>query len=110
MAGDHQRTNDVPGGEDERLPLASRLSSSIIYIILPALIILFTILSGQSFFNPNNFQNMAIYASTLLLLVVGSTFVIITAGIDLSVGSVLVFSSVVAAQAMVWLSGTPEQV
>lgn len=110
MAGEHQHTNDVHGGEDERLPLASRLSSSIIYIILPALIILFTILSGQSFFNPNNFQNMAIYASTLLLLVVGSTFVIITAGIDLSVGSVLVFSSVVAAQAMVWLSGTPEQV
>jgi ribose transport system permease protein len=36
--------------------------------------------------------------------------VIITAGIDLSVGSILVLSSVVAAQTMVALSGTPEQV
>ncbi|MDQ3653570.1 MAG: ABC transporter permease [Chloroflexota bacterium] len=80
------------------------------YIILPALIVLFAIISRQAFFNPNNFQNIAIYASTLLLLVVGSTFVIITAGIDLSVGSVLVFSSVVSAQAMVWFSGTPEEV
>jgi ribose transport system permease protein len=45
-----------------------------------------------------------------LLLAVGVTFVIITAGIDLSVGSVLVLSSVIAAQTMVALSGTPEQV
>jgi ribose transport system permease protein len=36
--------------------------------------------------------------------------VIITAGIDLSVGSILVLSSVIAAQTMVALSGTPEQV
>jgi ribose transport system permease protein len=41
---------------------------------------------------------------------VGVTFVIITAGIDLSVGSILVLSSVIAAQTMVALSGTPEQV
>jgi len=43
-------------------------------------------------------------------LAVGVTFVIITAGIDLSVGSILVLSSVIAAQTMVALSGTPEQV
>jgi ribose transport system permease protein len=49
-------------------------------------------------------------ASELLLLAVGVTFVIITAGIDLSVGSILVLSSVIAAQTMVALSGTPEQV
>ena len=36
----------------------------------------------------------------LLVIAVGMTFVIITAGIDLSVGSVLVFSGVVAAKVM----------
>ena len=36
----------------------------------------------------------------LLVLAVGATYVIITAGIDLSVGSVLVFSGVVAAKLM----------
>ena len=36
----------------------------------------------------------------LLVLATGLTYVIITAGIDLSVGSVLVFAGVVSAQAM----------
>ena len=49
-------------------------------------------------------------ASELLLMAVGMTFVIITAGIDLSVGAVLVLSSVLAAKTMVALSGTSQQV
>ncbi|MBA2521240.1 MAG: ABC transporter permease [Chloroflexia bacterium] len=110
MAGEPRGAEAQPDVEEQPATWSARLSSSIIYFILPALIIVFTIISRQSFFNPNNFQNIAIFASTLLLLVVGSTFVIITAGIDLSVGSVLVFSSVVAAQAMVTLSGSAEEV
>jgi ribose transport system permease protein len=39
-------------------------------------------------------------AAVLLVVAVGMTFVIVTAGIDLSVGSVLVFAGVVAARAM----------
>ena len=38
------------------------------------------------------------------------TFVIIAAGIDLSVGSVLILSSVVAAQVTIALSGTPQDI
>jgi ribose transport system permease protein len=45
-----------------------------------------------------------------MLLAIGMTFVIITAGIDLSVSAVLVFSAVMGAKTMVALSGTPEQV
>ena len=41
----------------------------------------------------------------LLVLAVGMTYVIITAGIDLSVGAVLVFAGVVAAKAMNDLGG-----
>ena len=39
------------------------------------------------------------------MLSVGMTYVIITAGIDLSVGSVLVFSGVLAAKVMIAVGG-----
>lgn len=86
------------------------LSSVLIVGILTFLIVVFTILNGTAFLNFGNFVNIAVDASVLLLLAVGMTFVIITAGIDLSVGSVLVLSSVVGGQVMVALSGTSEQV
>ena len=43
-------------------------------------------------------------------MVLGETFVLITAGIDLSVGSMLVFSAVVAAKTMTAFAGTREQI
>lgn len=86
------------------------LSSVLILGILTFLIVVFTILNGTAFLNFGNFVNIAVDASVLLLLAVGMTFVIITAGIDLSVGSVLVLSSVVGGQVMVALSGTDAQV
>jgi ribose transport system permease protein len=43
---------------------------------------------------------MAVDASALLVIAVGMTFVIITGGIDLSVGAVLVFASIVSGKAM----------
>jgi ribose transport system permease protein len=43
--------------------------------------------------------------SILAILGIGMTYVIITSGIDLSIGSVLVFSGVIAAKAMVALGG-----
>lgn len=86
------------------------LSSALIFLILAALIVVFTILQGTAFLDLGNFRNIAVDASELLLLAVGLTFVITTAGIDLSVGSVLVLSSVVAAKVMVALAGTPQQV
>ena len=79
-------------------------------MILAGLVIAFSIMEGTAFLSAENFVTIAEDASELLLLAVGVTFVIITAGIDLSVGSILVLSSVIAAQTMVALSGTPEQV
>ena len=52
-----------------------------------------------------NFRNIAADASGLLIIAVGMTFVIITAGIDLSVGSVLVFAGVIAAKVMLAIGG-----
>jgi ribose transport system permease protein len=53
---------------------------------------------------------MATNASILLVLAVGSTFVILTGGIDLSINGVLVFSGVIAAMAMVAVGGDSPRV
>jgi ribose transport system permease protein len=80
-------------------------SSAWIGFILVALIAIFSILSFEEFFAISNGRNIATDASVLLVLAVGLTFVIVTAGIDLSVGAVLVFSGVIAAKLMNELGG-----
>jgi ribose transport system permease protein len=75
-------------------------SSTQIGLILVALILFFALLKPEEFFSVSNGRNIAIDAAVLLVLAVGATYVIVTAGIDLSVGSVLVFSGVIAARLM----------
>jgi ribose transport system permease protein len=87
-----------------------RYSWTYILLVLLGMIAFFTLWQGQKFFDETNFRNIALNASQLMLLAIGMTFVIITAGIDLSVSAVLVFSAVMGAKTMVALSGTPEQV
>lgn len=74
--------------------------------VLVVICLFFSVLAGDRFLSAGNFslisQNVAVWA----VLGVGMTFVIITAGIDLSVGSVLVFSSVVAAKVMAAMGGS----
>src|ERR687893_3048563 len=103
------RTNQEPGAPT-RWAIPNLAGSAFILLILAGLLIAFSALEGRAFLSGDNFLNIAVDASELLLLAVGVTFVIITAGIDLSVGSILVLSSVIAAQTMVALSGTQEQV
>jgi ribose transport system permease protein len=67
--------------------------------------VLFSLLRPDAFPTLFTLQTLLIEASVLLVLAVGMTFVIITAGIDLSVGSVLVFSGVVGATLMEALTG-----
>jgi ribose transport system permease protein len=89
--------------EQLRPPAWTRLltgSSTFIGLILVGLIVVFSILSYTNFVSASNARNVATDAAVLLVVAVGMTFVIVTAGIDLSVGSVLVFSGVVAARAM----------
>ena len=54
--------------------------------------------SGKNFFALDNFQNILRLAATSLLLAYAETFVIITGGIDLSVGFLMGFSSVLSAR------------
>jgi len=76
-----------------------------IFLLLLGLIAIFAVLRPEQFGSSYNLQQIAINAAILLVLAVGQTYVIISAGIDLSVGSVLVFASVVSAQIMLALSG-----
>jgi ribose transport system permease protein len=107
MADTKTRQEESGAGRRRTIP---GLSSAFIFVILAGLVVAFSIVEGTAFLSAENFVTIAEDASELLLLAVGVTFVIITAGIDLSVGSILVLSSVIAAQTMVALSGTPEQV
>ncbi|HEY8447366.1 MAG TPA: ABC transporter permease [Thermomicrobiales bacterium] len=106
------RTASAQAEGRTRRELMRRLNfqSGWVFLVLLLLIAVFTVREGGKFFDPVNFRNIALDASQLTLLAVGATFVIITAGIDLSVSSVLVFSAVVGAKVMVRLSGSPEEV
>jgi len=75
-------------------------SSTWIGLILVGLILVFSTLEYESFVSSSNARNVATDAAVLLVLAVGMTFVIVTAGIDLSVGAVLVFSGVISARLM----------
>jgi len=76
------------------------------YGALIALIILVILVSimNPSFIEPSNVMNLLRQSSVNALIAFGMTFVILTAGIDLSVGSILAFSGAITA-AMI-LNGT----
>ncbi|MFV0426226.1 MAG: ABC transporter permease [Beutenbergiaceae bacterium] len=75
------------------------------YLALAILLIAFAILSGGTFATFANFRNILLDGSLLLIISVGMTAVIITSGIDLSVGGVTIFASVLGAQTMGVIGG-----
>jgi len=81
-------------------------SSTSILIALVALIAIFALLRPEEFFAVSNARNIATDAAVLLILATGLAYVVITAGIDLSVGAVLVFSGVVSAKLMNSMGGS----
>jgi ribose transport system permease protein len=84
---------------------AMRSNSLWIFLALILIIVVFSIMKPSAFLGSYNIKTIFIDASVALTLSVGMTFVIITAGIDLSVGSVLVFSGVIALKVMIALAG-----
>ncbi|MGU3646496.1 ABC transporter permease [Microbacterium sp. C23T] len=76
-----------------------------VFLVLLVIIMVFTIMAPDTFAQWSNFRLIIQNASILAVLGVGMTYVIITAGIDLSIGSVLVFSGVVAAITMRAMGG-----
>lgn len=95
---------DLETGADR---LGRLIGGGWIFLLLLGLVAVFSVLRPEQFGSSYNLTMLAVNAAILLVLSVGQTFVIASAGIDLSIGAVLVFSSVTSAQAMLWLSGTP---
>lgn len=95
-------------GEFVKPPLGKRLvgaNTFWIALVLIALIAVFTAIAPAEFASLFTFQTLLIETSVLLVLSVGMTFVIVTSGIDLSVGSVLIFAGMVAGKTIEALSG-----
>jgi len=89
----------TPGGRRSIIVLIAEMRA---WLFLVLLIIVFEVWArlayGVSFvFNIYNLQSIAVFATTPLLLALGQTFVIISAGIDLSLGFVMGLASVIAA-------------
>jgi ribose transport system permease protein len=87
--------------------LARILGSSSIWTagILAVFLVVFSVLKPEEFATRFNVNNLLSNAAILLVISVGMTFVIITSGIDLSVGSVLVLAAVVSVKAMEAVGG-----
>jgi ribose transport system permease protein len=96
-----------------RRPLPVRLlrglverETAFLIVILLAMIVFFTLVTPSgTFLSTTNATNIALDTSEILVLAAGMTFVIIAAGIDLSVGSLVVFSSVTFAKVMNQVTG-----
>ena len=103
-----QGTPTAPGlGKKLRGPWGTYLG---LFIVLIGMIALFSMLS-EYFWSKETFVTIANDIPALAVMAVGMTFVLIIAGIDLSVGSVLALSAGVAAMAImqwqmnVWVAG-----
>jgi ribose transport system permease protein len=103
---DNEAISDIEA-EGQAQRMARILGGGWIFLLLVGLIVIFAFLRPQQFGSSYNLSQIAINAAILLVLSIGQTYIIIAAGIDLSVGAVLVFCSVVSAKAMLWFSGDP---
>ena len=89
---------------DPARSLLGRIAEGRAWLFLAGLIVCFEVWSRLSFgatfvLNPFNVQSIAIFAVAPLLLATGQTFVIISGGIDLSLGFIMGLAAVIAAHA-----------
>ncbi len=93
---------------DRKLRARRRLMSSSPLLMFGVLVILFaffTVAHPDTFPSFANVKNMLLDTAILMVMAVGVTYVMIAAGFDLSIGSVLVFGQVVAAKVMNGVGG-----
>jgi len=73
------------------------------WLLFLALVVIFGLLSGR-FLTPTNFVNILIQAAHIAIIAIGMTFVLLIAGIDLSVGATMYVSAAVLG---LYLKGLP---
>lgn len=83
-----------------RLLLARRRPWLRVLIVLLALVAFFSIASDGAFFTVHNLLNIAADQAVICVMAVGATLILISAGVDLSVGGVLALSGIVGAKVM----------
>jgi ribose/xylose/arabinose/galactoside ABC-type transport system permease subunit len=84
--------------------MAGLLRTHLLLIICGALVVIFS-LSAPHFTSPNNWMLILLRTAPLGIVVAGQTLVIVTGGIDLSVGSVAGLTSIIAAKLMLEQGG-----
>lgn len=103
----------VAGGFEERTRrdrVTDALARSWLFFFLVALLGYFWLTTPSgTFLTWGNLEQIALNTSEVILLAIGETFVIVTAGIDLSIGGILFFSAVCGGEVMLHLSGTSAQ-
>ncbi len=96
-AGPHDGSSDVRSGRIVRLTLAGLQAGPVVIL---ALLVLVLSLASDVFFSLDNFGNVLKQSAVISVLALGQLLVILTRGIDLSVGANLSLSGVVGA--IVW--------
>ena len=84
---------------------AMKIQAIQVVLVLLVIVAIFSAIAPGTFLTFFNQRNVMINVSLFAILGVGMTFIIITAGIDLSIGSMLVFSSVVSIKVMQLIGG-----
>lgn len=69
------------------------------YLFLLAMVIFFSV-TGTGFFSVRNFSTILVTSTLVMLMAIGQTYVVITAGIDLSIGWTVGLASVISARSM----------
>lgn len=89
----------------------SNMQTYTIILALVAIWVFFALLTGGAFLQPQNISNLFRQMTVTSFLAIGMVFVIVTGNIDLSVGKLAGFVSVVVAyfQANVWYNLIPDQ-
>ena len=109
-AGERAQTTDTEPSaaalarEARKARMRDVANSSLIGATLVLLVVIFTIASPY-FFTTSNVNRILQQVTVVAILTVGQAFVIITAGIDLSQGSVLAFSAI--CMALTYQAGAP---
>jgi galactofuranose transport system permease protein len=91
------RSDEAERAANRRERLARTLQLSGAFFVLGLVTLLASLIFGSRFASVDNFLNILEASSFLGLVAVGMTFVIVGGGIDLSVGSLLALSAVLAA-------------
>src|SRR5919112_4733053 len=91
---DTETAGGSPAWRERLFTTLQRRGAIVVLIVVVAI----SALTFDNFLTAQNLQNIVLQGAFLGLIVVGMTFVIISGGIDLSVGSILALGGVIAAQ------------